>query len=198
MLEKFEGGAGGSPETVDRLIRIADCENIPFLAREHVQDLDLREIRVLEFIHQDKASVLTLSFDQIRIALKKIVSMGNHVPEGSQILLSQHSFDDRIDVGDLLAALADLFIGEGGDILRLRHPRNREFPALQAANVLLIALRPNQFVLTSADEVQQVIQELGNLGGAHKIIELQFADTASQINPEILVIDYLETPAIAN
>ena len=46
--------------------------------------------------------------------------------------------------------------------------------------------------MASAHKLQQVVQELGNIGGADIVLEVQFADAASQVDPEIFVVEDTE------
>ena len=46
--------------------------------------------------------------------------------------------------------------------------------------------------MAAADEIQQVGQELADIGGPNEIFEVKLADPAAQVNPQILVIENAE------
>ena len=53
----------------------------------------------------------------------------------------------------------------------------------------------DQFVVASAHEFEQAVEELADVGGADKVLEAKVADAAAQENPEIFVIEGVETGA---
>src|ERR1019366_7373830 len=55
--------ARSAAELVDRLIRIAHGKNVRLRSGEQRQDLDLGKIRVLKFIHQQKAGAAAFLFE---------------------------------------------------------------------------------------------------------------------------------------
>ena len=60
------------------------------------------------------------------------------------------------------------------------------------SHVLGVFFGRDQFVVAAADKLQQVVQELGDIGGADVVFEMQFADAAAQVDPEILVVENAE------
>ena len=73
--------------------------------------------------------------------------------------------------GNLAAAAENLGVIE--DVLGFRNARDGNFFALQAFHVLRVLFGRDQFVVAAADELQQVVQELGNIGGADVVFEMQ-------------------------
>src|SRR5260370_1299932 len=59
-VKQLKCGTGSSSKVVNRLVGIADGEDISFPASECGEDLDLGKIRVLKLIHQDEACPLAL------------------------------------------------------------------------------------------------------------------------------------------
>src|SRR6202011_5612066 len=99
-LKEQERGARGSTEMVNRLVGIADSKNIALLSGELLQDFDLGEIDVLKFVHQDEARAGNV----FAFLLKPFMRPGDHVPEGSQIVLAQHSLHGGEDAGNFPTA----------------------------------------------------------------------------------------------
>ena len=54
-VEKIEGRAGRAAEAVDRLIGIADGEDVSARSGEARENLNLREVGILKFVGQDEA-----------------------------------------------------------------------------------------------------------------------------------------------
>src|SRR3984957_2020136 len=54
-MKQFERGTRRPSKPVDRLIRIADCKDVPFRARDPGQNLNLSEVGVLKFVSQNEA-----------------------------------------------------------------------------------------------------------------------------------------------
>src|SRR3984885_6502913 len=88
----------------------------------------------------------------------------NHVAEGTEIFFGEPTLHGGEYVGNLTTATEHLGVIE--DVLGFRDPRDGNFPALQAFHVLGILFGGDQFVVASAHKLQQVVQELGNIGGA--------------------------------
>src|SRR4030081_2302608 len=64
----------GAPETVDRLVRIADHDQARMRRRrrEELEQLELRRIDVLELVHEDEAKALPQAFAERRIRLQEL------------------------------------------------------------------------------------------------------------------------------
>ncbi len=107
--------------------------------------------------------------------------------ESAEILFVQPAFHGGEYAGDLAAAAEDFFVFKGD--LGFDDARDGDFFALQALHVLGVLFGRDQFVVTAADEIQQVVQELGNIGGADVVLETQFANAATEVDPEILVVE---------
>ena len=52
--------------------------------------------------------------------------------------------------------------------------------------------------MTVPEEGEQVVEKLAQPGGLHVIVQVQFADTAAQVNPEILLVEYAKLFAVAD
>src|SRR5581483_1955005 len=121
-----------------------------------------------------------------------MVGLGNHVTEGAQVFGGKHLFDFGEDAANFPAAVKNFFIGECVGVFRLANPRNVEFAALEAVNVVGVAVRANQFVVAASNKFQQVIEKFGYIGGANEIVELQLGQTLAKIDPDILVVQNAE------
>ena len=195
--EQFKGGAGRSAETIDGLIGIADREHVPSFSGQLLDDLHLGEIGILKLVDQDEAGMLPLSGQHLRIAVQQFVGMRDHLAEGAQVVLSQHALDGSEHPGDLLAASHHFLMAELGRVLRLAHSRDVQLATTDTTDVFGILLRLHQFVLAAAHEIEQVEEELADVGGADEVIEVQLPDAATQVDPEIGILEQAELLAAA-
>ena len=85
-LEQPECCARCPTETVNRLVRIAYREYVAFVARERGQDLHLRKVRVLKFVHEDESRMNALLREQVSILLEQIPGARDHVAERAEVL----------------------------------------------------------------------------------------------------------------
>ena len=113
-LKQNEGGARGPAEAIDGLVRIADREDVAFLSRKFLQDLDLGEINVLKFVHQDEPGARPAG--QFAVLLQQLVGVGDHVAEGAQVVFAQHAFHGGKDAGDFAASSDDFFVRQDAGI----------------------------------------------------------------------------------
>src|SRR5215472_17534941 len=120
----------------------------------------------------------------------------DHVAECTQVLCLKHFLNHPEPASDFIAPPNNLFVSQPGCIFRFRGPRNREFTALEPAHILLIFLRRNEFVMTTSDEVKQIVQKLRNVSCPDEIVQTQITQSFSQIDPEILIIENTKTSAI--
>ena len=96
----------------------------------------------------------------------------------------------REHAGNFAAAAENLFVVEG--ILRLDDARHRDLTALQAVDILRVFFRRDQFIVTSAHKLQQVIQKLADIRGTNVMFEMKVANAAAQIDPEIFLVENAE------
>ena len=54
-MEQLKRGARCTPETINRLVGIADSEDVALFCGKRSEELDLREVRVLELVYQNEA-----------------------------------------------------------------------------------------------------------------------------------------------
>ncbi len=189
-VEQFEGRAGCSAKAIDGLVGIADGEDVSVRAGQAGQNLDLGEVGVLKFVGQDEAGAGTRLGQNIFIAMQQGMRARDHVAEGAEILFLQPALHGGEDAGDLAAAAQNLGILE--DVLGFHDARHGNFAAFQALDVSRVFFGRDQFVVAAADELQQVVQELGNVGGADVVLEMQLANAAAQVDPEIFFVEDAE------
>ena len=193
-LEQAKGGARCSPETVNGLVGIADGEEVALVSGEHLEDLHLREVCVLKFVHQDEAGLLAFLAEYRRV-LEQMEGAGDHVAEAAQVFFPQHALDGGENLRDLAASPQPFLFPQG--MVRLAHAGDAQLAALQALDILRVPLRAHQFVVAAAREVEQIGEKLGDVGGAHKIVQAQFANAFAQIDPKVLVVEHPERGPVA-
>ena len=105
----------------------------------------------------------------------------NHVAEGAQVSFLQHVLDLREDAGNFAATFQYLAIRQR--VLRFPNPRHGHLAAFQLPYVARILFHRYQFIMAITHEAKQVIKELPDIGGADKILEMEFVQPASKVNP---------------
>ena len=122
--------------------------------------------------------------------------MSDHVPERTQFVFLQHPFHCGKHARNFAASSQYFFVGQLFRIFRFGHARDGQLPTFQPLHVFLVSLRSDQLVVTVPDELKQVFQELPDAGGANEVAQVQFAEPAAQVNPEILIVENAKFPAI--
>ena len=124
---------------------------------------------------------------QARILLQQVVGFRDHMAEGAQVVFLQHALDDGKDAGDFPAAAEDFLVGEY--VFRLADTGDRQLTTADATNVVTVFFRADHLVLTSPHEVDQVIEKLGDISGTNEVVEMELANAAAKVNPEVLIIE---------
>ena len=73
--------AGRATKAVNGLIRVANGEDVRFGSRQRRQNLDLREVGILKFVHQNEAGARSFGSQQFFVAPEQFVSPRNHMAE---------------------------------------------------------------------------------------------------------------------
>src|SRR5712691_5914844 len=108
--------------------------------------------------------------EQVRICLQQCVSSHNHVAEGAEIFFIKHVLDGSKYAADFAASSERLFIGERSGIFGFTNAWRGQFARFDASQILCILLRTHELVMTTAHEVEQIIQKLAEVGGTDEII----------------------------
>jgi len=192
-LKQNERRAGGSAETIDRLIRISHGKDVAVFPRQPLQDFYLGEVHVLKLVHQDEPAARP---QRRAIVRQQAMSVCDHVPERAQVVFPQHALHRGKHAGDFAAASQNLFVGHFVRIFRPGDAWNRQFPPFEALHVFLIFLRADQFVVAVPHELEQVFEELAHRGGPDEVFQIQLAQAPAQVNPKVLIVDHPELPAV--
>ena len=189
-VKQFECRTRCSAKTVDGLIGIADGKDVSFRASQAGENLDLGEVGVLKFVGENETG-LRPRFGQNRfVVVQQCMRSRDHVAEGTEILFLQPALHRREHAGDLAAAAQNLLVLECD--FRLHNTWDRDFLAFEAIHVLGVFFRRDQFVVTAADKIEQIVQKLADVGGADVVLEMQFANAAAKVDPEIFVVEDAE------
>ena len=108
--------------------------------------------------------------------------------ERAQIFFAQPAFGRGEHAGNFLAASDHLGIAQL--IFRLRDPGNRQFAALQPRNILRVFFRRDQFVVAAAEEAQQIVEKLSDIGRPNVVFQMKLVNSLAQINPEIFFVEH--------
>src|SRR5437764_14394842 len=103
--------------------------------------------------------------------------------ERAQVTLLQHPLNRLEDKCNFPAAAERFFIGDLIRVFGLANAGNRQLSSFNAVNVPGILLRADQLILAASDELKQVIQKLGSVGGTNVIVQPQLAEIAAKKNP---------------
>ena len=154
-MEEFERLARGSAEAINRLVRIADRKDVAIGSSEARKNLDLSEVGVLEFVGEDETGARTGLGEHALVGVQQGMRARDHVAEGAEIFFLQPALHCREHPSDLAAATQDFGVVEGR--FRLHDARNRDFVAFEALDVLGVFFWCDEFVVTAADKLQQVV-----------------------------------------
>src|SRR5436190_10002797 len=103
--------------------------------------------------------------------------------ERAQVTLLQHPLNRLEDERNFPAAAERLFIGDLIRVFGFANPGNRQLSSFNAADVLGILLGTDQLILATSDELEQVIQKLGSVGGTNVVVQTQLTEIAAKKNP---------------
>ena len=163
--------------------------------REQAGQLDLRDVGVLELVDEDEAR-MPLRALQHRLAADQHIDGARHdVAEGAEAFLLQHVFRITKGARHFAAAAKYLIVGTWRRILRLAHARQRDLAALDLRDEGVVVAGRAQLVVTTAEELEQVVEELSRRGGLDVVLQLQVVDAAAEKDEEILVVEELELVA---
>src|SRR5450631_1347204 len=193
FLEKLKSPTGSSTKPVNALIGITHCEHISRAPGKLLQHFDLGKVRVLKFIDQNELGPGALPLQQLRIFHQQFIGTENHMAKGAQITLPQHALHGFENRCDFAAAAQGFFIGNLVNVFGPDDPGNGKLAALDPMHIFRVLPRPDQFILAAAHEFKQVVEKLGYVGRAYKMIQLQLADVLPQKDPQLLVIEHTKT-----
>jgi len=58
-----------------------------------------------------------------------------------------------------------------------------QFAALESLHVLGVFLRPNQLVVAPPHEVEQIVEELRDIGSAYEIVQVEIRKALPEVDP---------------
>src|SRR5579864_2473781 len=122
--------------------------------------------------------------------LQQRVGTSDHVAEGSIVFFLQQPLHGGVHAGNLAASSDLLVVVE--PILGLGHARDGKLAAPELFNIFRVLRRRHQLVMATADEVQQVAQELRYVRGTDKVLETKLANAATQKDPKVLLVENAE------
>src|ERR1019366_1178497 len=184
-----EGPAGGAAETIDRLVGIADREYVCLLPPKQLGQLNLGDVGVLELVDQNEAGIFLRALQHGLTAAEQIDRARDDVAEGSQPFLLQQVFDIMEDARDLATALEHLLVRHRRGIFRLAYARQRNLAALQTSDVGVVVVRGAQLIMATAEEFQQMLEELSRVRRLDEALEWQILNAASQQDLQVFLVD---------
>src|ERR1019366_4306361 len=189
-LQKLvEGPAGGAAETIDRLVGIADREYVCLLPPKQLGQLNLGDVGVLELVDQNEAGIFLRALQHRLTAAEQIDRARDDVAEGSQSFLLQQVLYIMEDPRDLATALEHLLVQHRRGVFRLPYALQRNLAALQTSDVGVVVLRSAQLVMATAEEFQQMLEELSRIGRLDETLERQILNAASQQDLQVFLVE---------
>jgi len=101
LQEDREAAVGRSAKAINRLVVVAHRHDVAMVARQQPQQLDLRDVRVLEFVDQDVSIPLLQFRPQACVASQQFHSLQQHRAKCQQIALAQEPVAHSIDACQL-------------------------------------------------------------------------------------------------
>ena len=160
------------------------------LASQQPQQFELRDVGVLEFIHQDVAAAIAELLEQLAVGSQELNRLEQLRAEGQQVALAQQGVAGPIDTGNFLLPrefffAQALFVG--------LEPRFLALVSLcELVGVALVILRSDQLILTARKELHEVAQELAGLGQAAIAVELEQWQIPAEQDPVVNVVEDLQ------
>jgi hypothetical protein len=187
--ELFKGSAGCAAEAEDRLVGIADSEDVVLISREQCHQFDLATVAVLELVYQDEACASTLLSQARGIGAQQTDGRRNHLSVEDPAIFFENGFYFGEDTRDLVAARQH-FVARGLVIfLELANTRKREVAFTQALDVGSVVGGGLQLIIAPVEQFQQVMQELARIARLAEVVQLQVMDVLPQIDPEVFFFD---------
>src|ERR1019366_5835127 len=107
------------------------------------------------------------------------------VAEGSQSFLLQQGVNIMEDARDLATALEHLLVRHRRGVFRLPYAWQRNLAALQTSDVGVVVVRGAQLVMATAEEFQQMLEELSRVRRLDEALERQILNAAPQQNLQV-------------
>ena len=185
-----EAAEGRAAKPVDRLVMVADRDDIAVAAREQPEQLELRDIRVLKFVDEDVAVLRAHALEQFGVGLQQFNGLQQLRAEGVQVALAQQPLAHAVDARQLLL-LGQLFFGDGACVGLERGFLRLVFAAL-LVDVLLVVVGRDELVLAAREKCLEVAQEFGWFGEAPENLEVELGHIAPQQNAVVDVVEGLD------
>ena len=142
-----EASERGAPEAVDRLGIIAHGHDIAMAAGQPPQQLDLRDIGVLEFVHEDVAEALAKLRGELRIGVQGMHGVEQLHAKGQQVAVAQQPVARAIGPRDL-ALLRDYGFAHATFVLGQHRPLVF-VSAFERGDIALVVVGRDQLVLAT-------------------------------------------------
>ena len=118
------------------------------------------------------------------------MSPRDHVAECAVIVLAKPAIGGGEDACKFLAAADYLSVAQL--FFRFRYPWNGKFAAFQPRNIFRVLFRRYHFVVTAAEEIEQVVEKLSNVGRPDVVLQAELTDSLAEIDPEIFLVEDTE------
>jgi hypothetical protein len=152
-----------------------------------MQQLELCDVRVLKFVHQDVPVTLLESRTELVISLQQRHGLGDQPVQCDGILLAQQFLAGFVRAGDFLlqrhvfrALFVDVLVEDAA--LRLEFRR-------EIVRICLVVAARYQLVLAAREKRDEVAQKLPRLRQAAVFFQLQARHVSPQQNPVIYLFE---------
>ena len=188
LQENRETTEGSSAKTVDGLIVIADRDDISAVAGEQPEQLELNDVGVLEFVHQDVTKLIAHTLQKRGIRSQQLHRLHQLRTEGKQVSLAQQSFADAVNARELV--LAGQFF-----LFKFPHIRIEQFSPLKVClprlvNVKLVIIGRDHLVLAARKELTEIVQEFTRRRQPPEMFQVKLGHVAPQQDPVVDVLKY--------
>ena len=174
---------------VNGLVVVPHRQNIPAIRRQQPQQFQLRDIRILEFVHQNVAVLRTQPPQQFSVRLQQMHCLQQLRAERVQVPLPQQPLAHAIDPRQLL--LLRHFFFRNHELVRLQRFLALLVFRAQILHVVLVIVRRNQLVLASRKKCLKILQEFRRLRQPLEQHQPQIRNIPPQQNPVIDIIERL-------
>ena len=162
LEENREASEGGAAEAVDGLSIVAYGDDAAMVPRQTPKKLDLRDVRVLEFVHQNVAVTLAERGGKGRVPVQQMYGIQQLHAECKHAAFAKQSVARPIGARDLPLFADRLFANTP---FVLGQPVFLSLVAFrQRFGIALVIVRCNQLVLAAREKLHKIAQELPRFG----------------------------------
>ena len=159
-------------------------------AGKQPEQLELRDVGILKFVHQDVAILFAHLIEQRRVVSQQLHRLQYLRAKRVEVALAKQPFAHAVDARKLFLPGHFLFRYLHG--IRIESSLARLVLSAQSFDVSLIIIGRDQLVLAARKKRNEIAQEFSRLGQAPEMNQPQLGNVAAQQDPVVDVVERLD------